>query len=599
MRSNKIDTIQPETTSKSFIKEDIQNQNLEESNSCFKSRGYQTISHKLQCSAFVLYTIVSIGIFISRIFQISIDSDQLDQYGQNYQVKYRLIDFQQMTNQFFKNFDYQFGQTKHALDVINDIYNIAEIRFNDYDFSTFSRCHINNVTLCISQNKDEEITYKLRADSFYQIYYFFTSSIYLTNNADESAISPSQQAIVTKTSMFESFYFNAFQHFYFTNNLHHKMFIVFPNDKVARIFPVQYDSIQPISTNDYTMMRSVMTGTQPNTYWKLDQNSPTYQYFSNLSDVVNTDQDILRIRRVIKRNSDNSMIGVVSVDIFTSHINNTMSQLLNSNYQTYLISNQGDIIQTNIENFTDDNIFTSLQGCYCEQVVQKFKSLKIHIPSNYECQQPQIPYSIQDCMYFNMKEMWQSDGQYLFFLITISNNYQSNKSDQLIYTIIYVYISLFIVLFAAIIYITRTYILEFTSDITNPIKQVSFKIQRIMHNIFNPKQFSKIRTDEIVIREKTEIRKLANKFSKTFYKLNEKNLFQTTIVSSIDKSYQKSKEISDKPQKDTIVDEVRNIVQSFLDDQQQVHNEQTQERNNKYARSNKSKNNIDSSLIRD
>ncbi|KAL4432771.1 hypothetical protein ABPG74_011592 [Tetrahymena malaccensis] len=598
MRSNKINSIQPETT-KGYIKEDTQNQTLQESNSCLKSIGYQTISHKLQCSAFVLYTIVSIGIFISRIFQIQIDSDQLDQYGNNYQVKYRLIDFQQMTNQFFKNFEYQFGQSKHALDVINDIYNIAEIRFNDYDFSTFSRCHINNVTLCISQNKDEEITYKLRTDSFYKIYYFLTSSIYLTNNDDESKLSPSQQDIVTKTSMFESFYFNAFSHFYFTDNLHHKMFIVFPNDNVARIFPVQYNSSQPTSTNDYTMIKSVMTGTQPNQFWTLAPNSPTYQYFSNISDVVQTDNDILRIRRVIKRNSDNTMVGVVSIDIFTTHINNTMSQLLNSNYQTYLISNQGDIIQTNIENFTDDNIFSSLLGCYCDQVVSKFKSLNIDIPKDQECQQPTIPYSEEDCNYFNIKEMWQSDGQYMFFLVTVSNNYQSSKSDKLIYTIIYVYISLFILLFAAIIYLTRTYILEYTSDITNPIKQVSFKIQRIMHNIFNPKQFSKIRTDEIVIREKTEIRKLANKFSKTFQKLNEKNLFQTTIVSSIDKSYQKSKEISDKPQKDTIVDEVRNIVQSFLDDQQQVHNEQTQERNNKYARSNKSKNNIDSSLIRD
>ncbi|KAL4479190.1 hypothetical protein ABPG72_009020 [Tetrahymena utriculariae] len=596
MRSNQIDTIQPEMT-KCYTKEDIQNQNLEESNSCFKSSRFQTISHKLQCSAFVLYTIVSIGIFISRIFQISIDSDQLDQYGQNYQVKYRLIDFQQMTDQFFKNFEYQLGQSKHALDVINDIYNIAEIRFNDYDFSTFNRCHINNVTLCISQTKDEEITFQLRTDSFYKIYYFLTSSIYLTNNDDESILLSSQQDIVTKTSMFESFYFNAFSHFYFTDNLHHKMFIVFPNDNVARIFPVQYNSSKPTSTNDYTMMKGVMTGTQPNQYWTLTQNSPTYQYFSNLSDVVNTDNDILRIRRVIKRNSDNTNVGVVSIDIFTTHINNTMSQLLNSNYQTYLISNEGDIIQTNIENFTDDNIFDSLQGCYCDQVVSKFKSLEVDIPIKYECQQPTIPYSKEDCSYFNMKEMWQSDGQYMFFLVTISNNYQKNQSDQLIYTIIYVYISLSVLLFGAIIYLTRTYILEYTSDITNPIKQVSFKIQRIMHNIFNPKQFSKIRTDEIVIREKTEIRKLANKFSKTFQKLNEKNLFQTTIVSSIDKSYQKSKEISDKPQKDTIVDEVRNIVQSFLDDQQQVHHEQTQERNHKYSRSNKSKNNIDSSFI--
>lgn len=67
---------------------------------------------------------------------------------------------------------------------------------------------------------------------------------------------------------------------------------------------------------------------------------------------------------------------------------------------------------------------------------------------------------------------------------------------------------------------------NFTRDITNPIKQVSFKINRIMCNLFNNKIFQKIQTDDIVIKEETEIKHLITQFSNVYKKLIDKGLFQ-------------------------------------------------------------------------
>lgn len=38
------------------------------------------------------------------------------------------------------------------------------------------------------------------------------------------------------------------------------MFIFFPNDQVARIFPVKYDSVKPLESEDYLFALSTITG---------------------------------------------------------------------------------------------------------------------------------------------------------------------------------------------------------------------------------------------------------------------------------------------------------------------------------------------------
>ena len=67
----------------------------------------------------------------------------------------------------------------------------------------------------------------------------------------------------------------------------------------------------------------------------------------------------------------------------------------------------------------------------------------------------------------------------------------------------------------------------------------------------------KIRTDEIIIKEESEIRELACQFNQMFKKLNEKNIFSNNFFTVLDKVYIKSKEILIKPPKDNITDEVK------------------------------------------
>lgn len=57
-----------------------------------------------------------------------------------------------------------------------------------------------------------------------------------------------------------------------------------------------------------------------------------------------------------------------------------------------------------------------------------------------------------------------------------------------------------------------------------------------MKNIFNAKVFSNISPDDIVIKEDTEIRNLANNFSKMYRKQVNLGLFSSDLIAKLESS---------------------------------------------------------------
>lgn len=82
--------------------------------------------------------------------------------------------------------------------------------------------------------------------------------------------------------------------------------------------------------------------------------------------------------------------------------------------------------------------------------------------------------------------------------------------------------------------VVNHYINLFARDITNPIKQITLKLDKIIQNVFQSKIFDKIQSDDILIKEETEVQELAREFASLFQKLKDEETFSNEIVGSID-----------------------------------------------------------------
>lgn len=68
--------------------------------------------------------------------------------------------------------------------------------------------------------------------------------------------------------------------------------------------------------------------------------------------------------------------------------------------------------------------------------------------------------------------MWYlNEDEHLFYLISVmEKTLTTDDSDTLVFTVMWMYVSLFGCMFLAIVYLTRKNIEEYTTDITNPIR---------------------------------------------------------------------------------------------------------------------------------
>ena len=99
------------------------------------------------------------------------------------------------------------------------------------------------------------------------------------------------------------------------------------------------------------------------------------------------------------------------------------------------------------------------------------------------------------------------------------------SSENIITLTAELYVATFIVLYLMLLYFFARLINIYVKDIINPIKQITYKIHRSLKNLFRKKNTSKIQPDDIVIREPTEIREVAENFSNSYKKMTIKNIF--------------------------------------------------------------------------
>ena len=99
------------------------------------------------------------------------------------------------------------------------------------------------------------------------------------------------------------------------------------------------------------------------------------------------------------------------------------------------------------------------------------------------------------------------------------------SSENIIRVTSYVYICAFLLLYGLLLYAISRFINLYVKDIINPIKQITYKIHRSLKNLFRKKNLIKIQPDDIVIREPTEIREVAENFSCSYKKMMTKNIF--------------------------------------------------------------------------
>lgn len=103
------------------------------------------------------------------------------------------------------------------------------------------------------------------------------------------------------------------------------------------------------------------------------------------------------------------------------------------------------------------------------------------------------------------------------YLAIVSYNPKSARDTFFqIINVLWIYFTFFIIHMIISAVSTSKRIDIFTRDITNPIKQVCYKMERIIEYVHNKTVLKNIQVDDIIIREETEIKQLAKHFSTTY-----------------------------------------------------------------------------------
>ncbi|CAD8127061.1 unnamed protein product [Paramecium sonneborni] len=118
------------------------------------------------------------------------------------------------------------------------------------------------------------------------------------------------------------------------------------------------------------------------------------------------------------------------------------------------------------------------------------------------------------------------------------------------------YLIIIVILFINILIIINR-VNSFTRDITNPIKQVTYKIDKIINNIFQIRIINKIQADDILIKEDTEVQTLLNEFSRLFEQLRKNNTFNIQTFEKKEK-----KDIFPK-QNDKSIEQIKTLINKF------------------------------------
>lgn len=121
------------------------------------------------------------------------------------------------------------------------------------------------------------------------------------------------------------------------------------------------------------------------------------------------------------------------------------------------------------------------------------------------------------------------------YLAIVSYNPKSARDTFFqIINVLWIYFTFFIIHMIISAVSTSKRIDIFTRDITNPIKQVCYKMERIIEYVHNKTVLKNIQVDDIIIREETEIKQLAKHFSTTYKNQQSLGIFSQEMQKGID-----------------------------------------------------------------
>ncbi|CAD8043938.1 unnamed protein product [Paramecium primaurelia] len=125
---------------------------------------------------------------------------------------------------------------------------------------------------------------------------------------------------------------------------------------------------------------------------------------------------------------------------------------------------------------------------------------------SFDCDMPSGDnnyYSSSSCNSLFVRDI-STDSQIQIYLVIYKQRIDDSVKALDLFNLAWPYYLIIIVIFFINILIIINRVNLFTRDITNPIKQVTYKIDKIINNIFQIRIINKIQADDILIKEDTE-----------------------------------------------------------------------------------------------
>ncbi|CAD8142515.1 unnamed protein product [Paramecium octaurelia] len=182
---------------------------------------------------------------------------------------------------------------------------------------------------------------------------------------------------------------------------------------------------------------------------------------------------------------------------------------------------------------------------------------------SFECDMPKGDnnyYSSNSCNSLYVRDI-STDSSIQIYLVIYKQRINDSVQALDLFNLAWPYYLITIVIFFINILIIINRVNLFTRDITNPIKQVTYKIDKIINNIFQIRIINKIQADDILIKEDTEVQLLLHEFSRLFEQLRNMNTFNIQTFEKKEK-----KDILPK-QNDKSIEQIKTLVNKFRDSQ--------------------------------
>lgn len=206
-----------------------------------------------------------------------------------------------------------------------------------------------------------------------------------------------------------------------------------------------------------------------------------------------------------------------------------------------------------------------IQASFCLDLKEFYQNNAIFSKtlSTFECNEEK---DHDDMIFFQELLPSKFIGNQIFFVSYFDINEMVRlNSENIIRITSYIYIFAFLIFYTLLFCLLAKFINNYVKDIINPIKQITYKIHRTLKNLFRKKNLNKLQPDDIVIREPTEIREVAENFSHSFKKITTKNIFLNEMELGEKVSLGKPKIIHNKVS-EKMLDNIKEAIEKIPDE---------------------------------